>query len=307
MISEDRSGSTHRPYRLALRGAQQMDLALRFAAGSDAAGLSVLALKGISIADQLYAGIQNRPMADIDFLTVNSGRFGAMGDLARSLGLVEIGASDHALVFREPSSRVVLELHLALTACPGLFTVDAGALWERRAVVPGTAMFRLSDPDLVVHLALHTAFQHAFTANEYHYGDFVRALEKLRPPLQEIVARAREWSALGPVGAMALVSFRKNPDSSRVAELAALTESFCPPGLARWIGSQPEMPPPFSVASLARVRYHLAPSKWRYLARTLAPKSIPGRTLSKPGVMRRLASLAAAAMRSPVPADRPLS
>jgi hypothetical protein len=38
-------------------------------------------------------------------------------------------------------------------------------------------MFRLSNEDLVVHLALHTAFQHGFAAGEDHAREFVRALE----------------------------------------------------------------------------------------------------------------------------------
>ena len=38
---------------LATRGAQQMDLAIRFAAAAQAKNLSVLALKGISIAEEL--------------------------------------------------------------------------------------------------------------------------------------------------------------------------------------------------------------------------------------------------------------
>ena len=120
---------------LAARGAQQMDLAIRFAAAAQEKNLRVLALKGISIADELYGGMENRPMADIDFLVVETDRFAEAAQVARSLGLVEVGASDHALVFKEEPSGVVLELHISLTACPSLFSIDTLGLWERRTPV----------------------------------------------------------------------------------------------------------------------------------------------------------------------------
>lgn len=303
--AEADSQARHRAYWLAARGAQQMDLALRFAAAAHSRGLRVLALKGISIASELYGGVENRPMADVDFLVVDTPQFGAVVDLARSLEMEEIGASDHALVFKEASSGVVLELHVSLTACPGLFPVDHDALWQRRAEVAGTSMQRLSNEDLVVHLALHTAFQHAFAANTYHYGDFERAWSALHVDLDRVLTSASECGALEALSAMALASARVGHDAPCLSRLLSEVRTHCPAALARWLESRPRMPPPVSISSLAFVRYQLAPSKWGYLTKTLLPKTIPGRTLTSSGTWTRLSRLVSAALTSPAREHRP--
>ena len=288
-----------RAFWLASRGAQQMDLAVRFSAAALSRDLRVLALKGISIADELYGGASNRPMADIDFLVVDTRAFELAAQLARSLGLLETGASDHALVFKEPASGVVLELHVSLTACPGLFTVDHEAVWERRVPVVSTSMFRLADADLIVHLALHTAFQHGFVAGEYHYRDFVRALETFKPAADLVLARASEWGAAEALGAMAFSCREEAPGSKVLVDLLERFQSRCPKGVRRWIEAQPRMPPPMSLLSLAHVRYGLAPSKWGYVRRTLRPRAIAGRTLPARGRIRRLADLVDAGLFPP--------
>ena len=276
---------------LATRGAQQMDLAIRFAAAAQSKNLRVLALKGISIADELYGGMEKRPMADVDFLVVETRRFEEAVEVARSLGLVEIGASDHALVFKEEASGVVLELHIALTACPGLFTIDPLGLWDRRTPVKGAPMFRLSDEDLVVHLALHTAFQHTFVAGDLHYDDFLRVLDVRQPDPDRTVERAKSAGALGALGAMAVACGRRGAASPALRELGARTASFCPRVVARWIEAQNPMPPALRVRDMAFLRFQLAPSRFRFLRATLFPAPIPGRTTRGTGPIRRLVGL----------------
>jgi len=297
----DAAGSRQHAFWLASRGAQQMDLAARFSAAAQSRGVRVLGLKGISIADELYGGAQNRPMADIDFLAVDTRRFELAAQCARSLGLVETGASDHALVFKEPASGVVLELHVSLTACPGLFTVDHEAAWARRAPVAGTSMVRLADEDFVVHLALHTAFQHAFVAGEYHYQDFTRALDTFKPAADLVLARAGQWGALASLGAMALSCHKDASGSPARRDLLDRFEPHCPKAVRRWLEALPHRPPPMSLWSLARVRFELAPSKWGYVRQTLLPRPIPGPTLPRPGAMRRLAGLIDAGLFAPAP------
>lgn len=276
---------------LATRGAQQMDLAIRFAAAALAKSLHVLALKGISIADELYGGTENRPMADVDFLVVETPRFAEAADVARSLGLIEVGASDHALVFKEEASGVVLELHISLTACPGLFTIDPLGLWERRTPVKGASMFRLSDEDLVVHLALHTAFQHTFVAGDLHYDDFLRVLDVRQPDPDRIVERAKSAGALGALGAMAVACGQRGSASPVLRELGVRTAAFCPRAVARWIEAQNPMPPAFRVRDMAFLRFQLAPSRSRFLKATLLPALIPGRITRGSSSIRRLVGL----------------
>ena len=278
-------------YWFALRGAQQLDLATRFDEATRARGLHLLALKGVAIAEELYGGFENRPMADIDFLVVETSRFREAVATARSLGLVETDASDHALVFKEPASGVVLELHLSLIACPGLFPVDPASLWSRRKSVTGGGGFRLADEDFIVHLALHTAFQHGFAANVYHYGDFTRALHAWRSSASSLETRSREWGAAAALGAMSVASLRLGTVESAARPVLESLTRLCPRPLASWITSEEDFPPSMRLTTLAFVRYHLAPSTWRFLTRTLLPRPLPGRTLPRVAPLRRVASL----------------
>lgn len=290
------SSSRERAYWLALRGAQQMDLAERFIVAASVKDVRVLALKGVSLAEELYGGHAHRAMADVDLLVVDHCRFPDAAQLAREIGLVEIGGSDHDLAFKEPRSGVLLELHLSLTACPGLFPVDHQSLWTRRAPVPGSHFFRLGDVDLVIHLALHAAFQHGFAAGPGHFEDFARAVDQLQPSLEEVVIRARELGGLSALSAMARASSQMHPGSDRLAELSCVTAAAFPRGLTRLVDGLKDHPAPFSVASLARVRYELAPSKWRWLEQSLLPASVPGQTLPRRGRLARLIGLLEAGM-----------
>ena len=278
-----------------------MDLALRFAAEAEARGVRVLALKGVSIAEELYGSIDQRPMADIDFLVVDTQGFEEAVRLARHMGLVETGASDHALVFKEPASGVILELHISLTACPGLFSIDHEALWRRRAAVTSSpSIARLGNADLVTHLALHTAFQHGFAANAFHYGDFVRAIERWRPLASTFTESSRSAGAHTAIAAMARACSKRFPDSGLVRDLAHDVSAQCPAALGRWIDAWPEMPPRASVTALAFVRFQLAPSKGRYIAHSLFPAVIPGRTTPRSHAMRRILNVIDAGWTLPV-------
>ena len=279
---------------LAARGARQADLAARFIAAAQERRLRLLALKGVAIADELWGGAASRPMADVDLLVIDTARFAEVAELARSLGLVEIDASDHALVFREPETRAVLELHISLTACPGLFTIDPDDLWKRRAPVAGSSFSRLGDVDLILHAALHTAFQHGFAANEFHYADFLKAMEVFQPDLDEVVNRARTWGAQRTLAAMAVIADQRWPGSPLLRELASRVASECPESLRRLIETWRDVTPPPDLRTLAKVRYALAPDRPRYFRLSLFPKPIPGRTLPARTPIRRLFDLAGA-------------
>jgi hypothetical protein len=281
----------HDPLWLAARGARQADLAQRFIEAAEGSSLRLLALKGIAIADEIYAGSAERPMADVDLLVIDTDRFAEAAALARSLGLADMGASDHALALREPSSRVILELHRSLTACPGLFPIDFEDLWRRRVPVSGASFSRLDDEALALHAALHTAFQHGFAANEYHYGDFVRILDILAPSPDRLLARAREWDAVKTLASMALMAGNRFPESAGLARLNERLQGLGPPRLSKRIASWGVAAPEPDLATLAFVRLSLAPSRWRCLRLTLSPEPLPG-TRPRGGLMSRALGLA---------------
>ena len=289
-------------YWFTLRGAQQLDLAIRFEEAARALGLHLLVLKGAAIAEELYGGFAHRPMFDIDFLLVETHRFAEAAEMARGMGLVETDASDHALAFKENASGAVIELHISLTSCPGLFTLDPAELWMRRKLLAPSGLSRLSDEDAILHCALHTAFQHGFAANAYHYADFVRAVQKWRPLEASLESRAREWGALKALGAMAAASFRRPEEDLDPASPLAALQRHCPKPLHRWIRSEVDFPPPMGFRTLAFVRLQLTPSIRRYLLRAMLPEALPGRTFPRPRFHERLASLVASTLRPKTPA-----
>ena len=289
----------------AARGLRQADLAMRFTAAAEPLGLRVLALKGVGTVEELWGGAWNRPMADADLLVVDTGRFAEATALARSLDLIEIDASDHALVFKEPATGSVLELHIALTACPGLFAVDPSGLWQRRRAVQGSSLFRLSDEEVILHAALHTAFQHGFAANDFHYDDFTRALDAFDPTIERLEARAREWGILPALAAMTRMVARRTPRSGRVAALHDAVGTACPRRLARMIDAWAGQAPAPDLRTLLAVRACLAPSISGWLLRTAFPKPLPGLSLEPRGTLARFKNLALITLRPAPRGGRP--
>lgn len=278
-----------------------MELAQRFSTTAHRKDLRILALKGISIADELYGGIENRPMADVDFLVVDPKDFEAAVAVVRSLGLVEIDAGDHALAFQDPCSGVMLELHIALTSCPGLFAIDPGDLWARRRTVLGTSLFRLDNEDLIVHLALHAVFQHGLAPDAAHYRDFTEALLQWELSAERVMARACDWNAASAIGAMAEAALHRSGHDADLPHQIAILRSACPRSLSRWIRSRSGSKQAHGLLSLSFVRYQVAPSKRKFLVRTLRPRRLPGRTLPTRSLWERLTAWAHAVTGSPEP------
>lgn len=131
----------------------------------DTAGIPVLPVKGLVVAEQLYGSLAARPAADVDVL-VRTGDLDAGRGVLRDLGYRQRPVpSSKALMheFHDPawfvgsgSDQVRLELHWALWAY-GFFHLGTDGLWER--AVPGTLLGRpvhlLSPEDTLLHLAIH--------------------------------------------------------------------------------------------------------------------------------------------------------
>jgi len=183
---------------LLVRGLRQLEQAAGVQDRMLAHGLRALPLKGAAVAESLYDTVADRPMADVDLLALDD--WPASVRVLEELGFREVGRGDHARAFVEPSSGVVLELHHALTSCPGLFPIDSEALWRRSRAGPGTVGRVPSPEDLLVHLSLHASFQHGLVLSLVQYLDFRRVLERLRPDLpttRDVAVRAGAEAALG--------------------------------------------------------------------------------------------------------------
>jgi hypothetical protein len=192
----DRLAALHRA--VLVRGVAQRDQARRVDAALARRGLRGLPLKGAAVAERWYATVGERPMADVDVLALD-GWDASVAALLQD-GFRENGRGDHAWSFTDPVTGGVLELHHAYTSCDGLFPVDREGLWARSRLYPGQVPRLPSTEDLLVHLALHAAFQHGLVLSLVQYLDFRRLLERDPPDpdrLHELAARARADVALG--------------------------------------------------------------------------------------------------------------
>ncbi len=253
------------------RGARQLDLAARLMNAFDGAGLRVLPMKGVALAESAYESVAERPMGDIDLLALDD--WSASVRVLEEAGLVAGARADHAWVFRDPRDDVAVELHHSVVSCPGLFRIDASALWEASVEASGQVPRRPSDEDLLVQLSLHAAFQHGLVLSLVQYLDFRRLAERVtdRERLERLAASM--GTAVAVSAALAAAT------AVAGAELPGWPRGQHSRSLARWLESRLADPTLFLLgkpASIARLRWELAAGRrWALVRGTLAP-TVPG-------------------------------
>jgi hypothetical protein len=277
-------------------GSQRLDVAQQVLELMDRAALRALPLKGVTVAERLYASVAERPMVDVDILTLDD--WPASVAVLEAAGFRVIDRADHAWVFTEPVQHVTVELHHSITSCPGLFPVDREGLWARRRRGPGHVKPAPSAEDLLVQLALHTAFQHGLVSSLGQYLDFRRLLEREPPDTDRVLAIAASARAEPPLAAAleAAASTVAAPVPERLrSELRRRTSR----GFQTWLARRLREPPGLLVSprpSLSRARWALAPGRrLAFVLGTLAPTSpaSEGPPWRQPWrVLARIASLA---------------
>jgi Uncharacterised nucleotidyltransferase len=264
--------------RLLARGVRQLELAARAQSMLAEQGIPALPLKGAALAEQLYEGEGDRPMADVDLLATE--RWGDARDFLQLQGFSVLARADHAWALADPVSGSVLELHHSVTSCPGLYALDGPGLVARAREGSGQVRRLPSPEDLLVHLAMHASFQHGLVVSLVQWLDFRRVLERLRPEFRNVVAIAGRLRA-EPALATALFAAEVVVGTALPPELREWTEASLPSGLRSWLLARKDEPFAFvapSVPELARVRWGLVPGRRReLLAGTLAPR-VPGET-----------------------------
>lgn len=152
-------------YATLLQNTTLADELVRVCAALGAAGIGVLPVKGVVLAETLYGSLALRPAADIDVL-VRPADLPAAREALRDLGFghravpmfVEIYHHFHdPQYFRQVGGgEVCLELHWALWAAH-FFRLDHAILWERAidAHLHGAPVRLLSPEDTLLHLAIH--------------------------------------------------------------------------------------------------------------------------------------------------------
>ena len=275
-------------------GLRQLDTASRVQDLLGERGVRCLPLKGSAVAERLYDSVAHRPMADIDLLVL--GEWPRAVTLLEKAGFIELGEeADHARAFLDPTSGTVVELHRGVTSCARLFPLDLEATWKRRRTGIGLVKWLPSSEDLLVHLALHAAFQHGLALRLVQFLDFRRLLERESPDpalLAEVAvgARAEGAVAIALEAAQAVVGAPLGP------ALRELVSAWLPSGLRGYVASRLSADPAAflipSVPPLARVRWELAAGRrTAFIRETLSPRSSASGPAA-PGPMARAHRLA---------------
>jgi len=125
--------------------------------------LPVIALKGLSLAKNIYGDIALRPMSDMDLLVKEDDLVRA-GRILLTLGYKQyfpawesILKTFHHLPAFTNKSGAIIELHWNIVAPDGLITVDLDGLWERACFIKldNVEVRVLSLEDLLLHLCIH--------------------------------------------------------------------------------------------------------------------------------------------------------
>lgn len=245
------------------RGLRLVHLAGRAQGFLSARGVRSLPLKGAALAESLYDSVGLRPMLDADLLALDAWPEAIEALLVE--GYRAAARSDHAWVFVCPVSGGLLELHRSVTSCPGLFPVDANALWSRSLPADGPISRLPSTEDLLVHLCLHASFQHGLVLSLVQWLDFRQLLSRRVVDVDRLVALASEARATAAVGATLRVAAAlvgaPVPRELRVA-------TPLPHRLRSWLERRVLSPDDFvapAAPALARLRFELAEGRRRIL------------------------------------------
>jgi hypothetical protein len=135
-------------------------------------GIPLILLKGIFLTDAVYGNPGLREMRDIDVLA-RPADLARIADILTGMGYRSLQPicmdiilkTAHHLPLMVKKGHGAFEIHWNLTDPGNSYSIDPGGLWERALpvhVAGGGAALGLSPEDLLLHLCLHTSYQHQF-------------------------------------------------------------------------------------------------------------------------------------------------
>ncbi len=278
-----------------VRSVRQLDLAARVLSLLWERGWRVLPLKGAALAEAYYPGSHLRAMSDVDLLVLEDWP-GAERALADA-GFPAVSRADHAAALRDPDSGELLELHHALSSCPGFFPCDAAGWWQRSRRVPGQVGRLPAAEDLLVQLSVHAAFQHGLVLSLGQYLDFAQLLRPgvvaVEPLLLSARASRAEAALAAALAAAQLVLGLEPPP-----RLREQLDAWLPPGIRRFLGRRQPLglitPRP---AALGQVRWALARGRRVELLRRTLLSVEPGEPGTLPAALLQVATRAVGLLR----------
>ena len=171
-----------------------------------ARGLDVIVLKGLFLAEAVYHAPGLRTFDDLDLLCRRAELPAAL-TVMQGLGYTLSTWYDpadpnrdlkHLPPLLKPDAPIV-ELHWTILEEEEPFTIDVDGLWERRvpARVAGVDVYGLCAEDLVLHLALHTTYQHQLRGGLRGLFDIAAVLRRNAGQFdwQHLVTTAQQWGA----------------------------------------------------------------------------------------------------------------
>ena len=175
------------------------------------AGVPVIPLKGLALADTLYPHPALRPATDIDVL-IRRADLETVDALLQRLDYRRLAdahsfafdaAHDRATLYEAPSG-VHVDLHWALSSEPRYAWNEANTatVWDRAVRTPmgGEMALALCPEDLLIYLAVHLAVHHALAGVLWYYDVYLllaRAEEGL--DWEAVKHRAVRWRARAAV------------------------------------------------------------------------------------------------------------
>lgn len=170
------------------------------------ANISVMPLKGIWLAHEVYADKGMREMNDIDLLLRADDLPQAVHILTRRgytsetpIHIAEQIQKSHHLSPLIQKGHAVIELHWNITRPGRPYAIDPGALWERARPghIAGSDVLLPSPEDQLLHLALHTSYQHMFAFGLRPFYDIAATIEHFTPAIASRRAASElDWNRL---------------------------------------------------------------------------------------------------------------
>ncbi|HPE72324.1 MAG: nucleotidyltransferase family protein [Candidatus Competibacteraceae bacterium] len=167
-----------------------------------AAGIPVIVLKGVYLAEQVYRNIALRPMSDIDLLVPASlarEAWRVMKELGEGYRLIYpatealIPLFGKDFVCQKPGGFTPVEVHWTIRIADEKDCMDDEELWQnaRVARIAELDTATLSVEDFLLHLCLHASYQHEFGFGLRALCDIAVFIERFELEIDWSALRAR--------------------------------------------------------------------------------------------------------------------
>ena len=173
-------------------------------AAFDTAGIRLIPLKGAHLAAMVYPPRALRPMGDLDLFGPRE-QLGWAAEIIKGLGY----RAGRSYQIKDECTRMqhlppmikdghsTIEIHWAISKPHFPFKIDQGALWASavKTQISAQPAWVLSNENLLLHLALHTSYQHHFNSGLKPFCDIAELLLHHRGEIDwgRLTRDAEEW------------------------------------------------------------------------------------------------------------------